>query len=90
MPNIKSAIKRVKQTKVKNAKNAAQKSALRTAIKSFEVAVLNNNVELAKTTLLNATKKIDKAVTKGLLHKNAAARQKSRLTKKFNSLSVTA
>ena len=90
MPNIKSAIKRVKQTKVKNAKNAAQKSALRTAIKSFEVAVQNNNVELAKTTLLNATKKIDKAVTKGLLHKNAAARQKSRLTKKFNSLSVTA
>jgi len=58
--------------------------------KDFEVAVLNNNVELAKTTLLNATKKIDKAVTKGLLHKNAAARQKSRLTKKFNSLSVTA
>lgn len=90
MPNIKSAIKRVKQTNKRNAQNASQKSALRTAIKTFETAVSNKDVENAKTALLNATKKLDKAVTKGLIHKNAAARKKSRLTKKFNELNKTA
>ncbi|TCS83753.1 30S ribosomal protein S20 [Tepidibacillus fermentans] len=86
MPNIKSAIKRVKTTKKHNERNSAQKSALKTAIKHFEVAVQNNDVEAAKTALLNATKKLDKAVTKGLIHKNAASRKKSRLAKKFNAL----
>jgi len=90
MPNIKSAIKRVKQTSKRNAQNSAQKSALRTAIKTFETAVSNKDVENAQTALLNATKKLDKAVTKGLIHKNAAARKKSRLTKKFNELNKTA
>ena len=89
MPNIKSAIKRVKTSSKHNEKNSAQKSALRTAIKHFEVAVQNNDVEAAKTALLNATKKLDKAVTKGLVHKNAASRKKSRLAKKFNELSTT-
>ncbi|GBF10117.1 30S ribosomal protein S20 [Tepidibacillus infernus] len=87
MPNIKSAIKRVKTTETRHARNIAQKSALRTAIKTFEVAVQNNDVEAAKAALLNATKKLDKAVTKGLIHKNAASRKKSRLAQKFNSLS---
>lgn len=86
MPNIKSAIKRVKQTNKRNAHNAAQKSALRTSIKNFEVAVTTNDVENAKTALLNATKKLDKAATKGLIHKKAAARKKSRLTQKYNEL----
>lgn len=90
MPNIKSAIKRVKQNEKKRAHNATQKSALRTAIKSFETAVLNNDVDQAKIALLNATKKLDKAVSKGLIHKNTAARKKSRLTKKFNELNKTA
>lgn len=90
MPNIKSAIKRVKTANKRNARNASQKSALRTAIKTFETAVEKNDVEVAKTALLNATKKLDKAVTKGLIHKNTAARKKSRLTKKLNSLANNA
>ncbi|MFV9511002.1 30S ribosomal protein S20 [Tepidibacillus sp. LV47] len=92
MANIKSAIKRVKTSRKRNERNTAQKSALKTAIKHFEIAIQNNDVEAAKTAFLNATKKLDKAVTKGLIHKNKAARKKSRLAKKLNALttSVTA
>ncbi len=90
MPNIKSAIKRVKTSNRRNEKNASQKSALRTSIKTYEVALENNDMEAAKTALLNATKRLDKAVTKGLIHKNVASRKKSRLTKKFNALANTA
>ncbi|WP_025028822.1 30S ribosomal protein S20 [Caldalkalibacillus mannanilyticus] len=88
MPNIKSAIKRVKTSEKKRAQNAAQKSALRTAIKTFEGLVEKNDVEAAKSALLTASKKIDKAAAKGLIHKNAAARQKSRLSKKLNSVTA--
>jgi len=90
MPNIKSAEKRVKQSEKRRIRNASQKSALRTAVKAAEVATTQNDVEKAKEALLNATKKLDKAVTKGLLHKNAAARKKSRLAKKVNELSAQA
>ncbi|MFC4766331.1 30S ribosomal protein S20 [Effusibacillus consociatus] len=86
MPNIKSAIKRVKITRTRTLRNAAAKSALRTAIKKFELAVVNNDLENAKDLLQKAARTLDKAVSKGLIHKNAAARKKSRLTKKFNKL----
>lgn len=90
MPNIKSAIKRVKTNEKRRLQNAAQKSSLRTTVKSVEVAISNNDVENAKEVLLTATKKLDKAASKGLIHKNAAARKKSRLTKKINALSAQA
>jgi small subunit ribosomal protein S20 len=86
MPNIKSAIKRTKQIEKRRAQRASQKSDLRSAMKNFEKAVAANDVELAKSTLLVAVKKLDKAATKGLIHKNAANRQKSRLMKKLNAL----
>lgn len=88
MPNIKSAIKRVKVSDKRRAHNAAIKSALRTAIKTFESKVDNNQVESAKEAFLVATKKLDKAANKGLIHKNAASRQKSRLAKKLNDVSA--
>ncbi|KEO83769.1 30S ribosomal protein S20 [Tumebacillus flagellatus] len=87
MPNIKSAVKRVKTTSTRTLRNAAAKSALRTSIKKFEAAVAANDAN-AGTLLKQATRALDKAVTKGLLHKNTAARKKSRLTKKFNQLSA--
>jgi small subunit ribosomal protein S20 len=90
MPNIKSAVKRVKQSEKRRLRNASQKSALRTAVKTAEVATTQTDVEKAKEALLNATKKLDKAVSKGLLHKNAAARKKSRLAKNVNELSAQA
>ena len=90
MPNIKSAIKRVKTNDKRRALNASQRSALRTSVKTAEVAIASNDVEAAKAALIGATKKLDKAVTKGLIHKNAAARKKSRLAKRLNALSAQA
>lgn len=88
MPNIKSAIKRVKTSEKKRAHNAAQKSALRTAVKTFENLADKKEVEAAKGALLTASKKLDKAAAKGLIHKNAASRQKSRLTKILNGITA--
>ncbi|GIP48256.1 30S ribosomal protein S20 [Paenibacillus sp. DXFW5] len=90
MPNIKSAIKRVKTNDKRRVLNASQKSALRTAVKTADTALANNEVEAAKAAFVAATKKLDKAVTKGLIHKNAAARKKSRLAKKLNELTSKA
>ncbi|WP_028549191.1 MULTISPECIES: 30S ribosomal protein S20 [unclassified Paenibacillus] len=90
MPNIKSAIKRVKVSEKRRLRNASHKSALRTAVKSFETAAASNNVDTAKAALIAASKKLDKAATKGLIHKNAAARKKSRLAKKLNAISAQA
>ncbi|MGV3464009.1 MAG: 30S ribosomal protein S20 [Heyndrickxia sp.] len=84
MPNIKSAIKRVKTSEERNAQNSAQKSTMRTAVKKFEAAVVNND-DNAKTLLATAVKQLDKAATNGLIHKNAANRQKARLMKKLNA-----
>jgi small subunit ribosomal protein S20 len=90
MPNIKSAIKRVNVNEKRRLRNVSQKSALRTAIKTFESAAEGNNVDSAKTALVTATKKIDKAATKGLIHKNTANRKKSRLAKKLNQAAAQA
>lgn len=90
MPNIKSAIKRVKTSEKRRALNASQKSALRSAVKTADQAIAGTDVEAAKAALVVASKKLDKAVTKGLIHKNAAARKKSRLAKRLNALSAQA
>ncbi|MCM3635477.1 MULTISPECIES: 30S ribosomal protein S20 [Paenibacillus] len=90
MPNIKSAIKRVKTNEKRRALNASQRSALRTAVKTADQAIAGADVEAAKAALITASKKLDKAVTKGLIHKNAAARKKSRLAKRLNALSAQA
>lgn len=90
MPNIKSAVKRVKTNEKRRALNASQKSALRTAVKAADVALEGTEVESAQSAFQTASKKLDKAVTKGLVHKNAAARKKSRLAKKLNALKAQA
>ncbi len=86
MPNIKSAIKRVKTSEARNAQNTTAKSAMRTAVKKVDAAVTINDAAAAKEALVSAASKLDKAAAKGLIHKNAAARKKSRLMKKANSL----
>lgn len=90
MPNIKSAIKRVKTNDKRRALNASQKSALRSAVKVADQSLVGTDVEAAKVAIATASKKLDKAVTKGLIHKNAAARKKSRLAKKLNALASQA
>lgn len=82
MPNIKSALKRVEIAKLRTIKNAAAKSTLRTAIRRFEES-LSIDTGTANTNLKKVTRALDKACSKGLIHKNMAARKKSRLTKKF-------
>ena len=86
MPNIKSAMKRVQLSRLANEKNKQEKSALKTAIKKFETAVASGNKAEADSAYTAAIQSIDKAVTKGILHKNTAARKKSNITKKLNAL----
>jgi len=83
VPNIKSAIKRVELGKVRMLKNAAAKSFLRTTLRRFEESISTDS-ETAALALKKATRALDKASSKGLIHKNLAARKKSRLTKRLN------
>jgi len=83
MPNIKSAKKRVKITAVKTLRNKTYKSALRTSIKKADSAILTSAKDKAEV-VANAIKTIDRAVSKGILHKNTAARRKSRLALSYN------
>lgn len=81
MPNIKSAIKRVRTTDKKNAQNSSVKTAMRSSVKKADKAVVNNE-ENKGDSLKAAIKQVEKAASKGLIHKNTAARRKSSLMKK--------
>ncbi|WAA10361.1 30S ribosomal protein S20 [Fervidibacillus albus] len=88
MANIKSAVKRIKTNEARRLHNKAIKSTMRTAVKKVEVAVNNQDAAEAKEALVAAVRKIDKAASKGIIHKNAANRHKSRLYKQVNSLNA--
>ncbi|MCR5641435.1 MAG: 30S ribosomal protein S20 [Lachnospiraceae bacterium] len=81
MANIKSAKKRILVTATKTERNKAIKSEVKTCIKKVEAAVANNDKTAAEEALVLATKKIEMAATKGVYHKNNAARKISRLAK---------
>ena len=84
MPNIKSAKKRVLVNKTKNERNRAAKTAMRTQLKKLDSAIEQGAgiQEAYKATVIC----LDKAVSKGILHKNTAARKKSQLAKKVNAV----
>lgn len=84
MPNIKSAKKRVKVIKVKTLRNKSYNSSLKTELKKADAAVAANADNKEEAVRL-AMKKIDQAVSKGILHKNCAARKKSALVRKLNA-----
>ena len=86
MPNIKSAIKRVKVAQTKTLKNKMVKSELKTAIKKFDSALLEKDLEKANLLYPQLTKKIDKAASKGSIHSNAASRKKAKLALRLNTL----
>ena len=86
LPNIKSAKKRVQISEVRNARNKADKSALKTALKKFEAAAEEGNRTEAESAYKVAVKTVDKAAAKGLLHANNAAHKKSALTLKLNKI----
>ena len=86
MPNIRSAKKRVRSNARKADINTLVRSSMRTAIKNVEKTVVSGNKDEAANKLNIALQRIDKACTSGLVHKNKAARLKSRLTKAVNSM----
>ena len=86
MPNIKSSAKRDQLAKARNAKNKAEKSALKTAVKKFQAAVNEGNKETAQTTYKAAVRAMDKAAGKNLIHKNNAANKKSKMAQKLNAM----
>lgn len=86
MPNIKSAIKRVSVIEKKTLRNNMIKTGYRTVVRKFETAVAEGNKKEAQNLLVEATKKIDQACTKGVLKTNTASRKKSNLAKKLNAM----
>ena len=88
MANIKSQIKRNRQTIVRTERNKAVRSELKTRTKNATTAAVEG-AENAAELVRAAQKRIDSAASKGVIHKNAAARRKSRLTKKLNAGNAT-
>ncbi|MDT0215514.1 30S ribosomal protein S20 [Knoellia sp. CPCC 206450] len=86
MANIKSQLKRIKTNKVATERNKAVKSDVRTAVRKFREAADAGKADEAKDALKLASKKLDKAVSKGVLHKNNAANKKSAMAKKAAGL----
>ena len=83
MANHKSALKRIKQALKSRERNRTAKAALRTIVKKFNAVVVKDSAE-AKVVLAEAVPTIAKAASRGIIHKNTAARSISRLTKKLN------
>ena len=86
MANIKSQIKRNRQNEKRRLRNKSVKSALKTSVRKFNEATTVGDVEQASALLREATRKLDKAVSKGVIHKNQAANRKSSIAKRLASL----
>lgn len=86
MPNIKSAIKRVDVNRARNARNQVVKSALKTTLKKVDGAIAAGDKALAETEFKCAVSKLDKAVARGIMHKNAAAHRKSALSRALSAI----
>ena len=86
MANIKSQIKRIKTNQKRTERNKAVKSELRTWVRKFREAAASGDKDAATDALKTASRKLDKAVSKGVIHKNQAANKKSAMAKKAASL----
>jgi small subunit ribosomal protein S20 len=86
LPNIKSSERSVKTDAERRAKNFAVRSTVKSATRKVVETTAANNADEAKNLLIKATRTIDKAAAKGVIHKNAAARKKSRLARKVNAI----
>ena len=86
MPNTKSATKRLRQNEVRRARNLSTKRAVRTQVRKVREAIKAGDPELAETEFRLATKKLDRAGARNIIHRNAAARVKSRLSATINSI----
>ena len=86
MANIKSSLKRIKLQEKSAARNKSAKSLMKTNIKKFDAAVTEGDSNKTEAAFKVATSTVDRAATKGLIHKNKAARRKSRMARKLNNL----
>jgi small subunit ribosomal protein S20 len=86
--NIKSQIKRNRQNEKARLRNKSVKSALKTSVRKFNEAAQSGDAEQATALLREATRKLDKAVSKGVIHKNQAANRKSAIAKRLSSLAA--
>ena len=85
MPNIKSAKKRVEVAAQRNKINVSRRTALKTSLKKVNVAIAKDPASV-QATFISAVKMLDAAAGQGIIHKNQAARRKSRLAKKINAM----
>ncbi len=88
MANTKSAIKAVRSSERKRVHNRLVVSSTRTYVKRVRAALESGDVEQSRVALQKAISALDKAAQKGIMHKNAAARSKSRLTRRLNALAA--
>ena len=88
MANIKSQIKRNKQNEKRRVRNKAVKSSLKTAVRKFNETTVSGDTETAASLLRDASRALDKAASKGVIHKNQAANRKSAIAKRLASLSA--
>ena len=86
MANIKSLIKRNKQNQKRRMRNRVYRGTARTYVRKAEAAIKVGDAQASQEEVLKAIKALDKAASKGVIHKNNAARRKSRLVKKLNSM----
>ena len=87
MPIIKSAIKRVRQEEKRRARNTAAKRRIKATTKQTLTALAEKDLKIARSELAKAISQIDKAIKKGVFHKNTGARRKSSLTRQYNTAS---
>ncbi len=85
MANTRSAIKRIKQSEKRRQRNRAARSTIRSAVKTARGALVTPTPE-TKAVVHDAIRALDRAVTQGVLHRNTAARKKSALARKLNSI----
>ncbi|MDQ3662385.1 MAG: 30S ribosomal protein S20 [Actinomycetota bacterium] len=85
MANIKSQIKRNRQNERRRVRNRGERSALRTKSRRFNEALASDDSQAAQDAYRDAARALDRAASKGIIHKNRAADKKSRLARKLNS-----
>ncbi|MGC9670506.1 30S ribosomal protein S20 [Planosporangium sp. 12N6] len=88
MANIKSQIKRNRQNEKRRLRNKSVKSALKTSVRKFNEAAAAGDTEQAAALMRDAARRLDKAASKGVIHKNQAANRKSAIAKRLSSLAA--
>ncbi len=88
MAKSRTSLKRARNAEKSRLRNKSMKSELKSSIKNYEASLTANDLDATRENLLQVTSLIDKGVSKGILHKNTAARKKSKLAKKFNNIAA--